>query len=76
VILPGTPSLQRHNYPMVMIPLAELIEDSKILKDLDIHKCLIKHLGASGISHAESISKGQTMTIGAKQTALDNLEEK
>ena len=60
---------------MVMIPLAELIEGSNVLKDLDIHKCLIKRLEEPGISLAESISNEQTMTIGAKQTPLEDLEE-
>ena len=45
---------------MVMIPLAELIEGSNVLKDLDIHKCLIKRLEEPGISLAESIGGEDT----------------
>jgi hypothetical protein len=45
VNLGGSPSLQARNNPMVMIPLADLIEVSSLLKDLDIRKRLTRDLG-------------------------------
>ena len=43
-------------------PLAELIEAPSLLKYF-IRKCLIKHLDETGISPAESISKGETTSF-------------
>jgi hypothetical protein len=74
VILPGAPSLQRHKFPMELNPLAELIEDSKVLKP-----CSIKGLRSPDSNNDNTIWKkpiriGQVVLAPIAESLVKKLE--